>query len=291
MIGDREVGQDPHEDVGVGKPDDVGVVEMLVHGDAVGTEHVVERGRDGWGRSRQACRRDRTAGRQAGRGHSNVLGDETSQRPVAGSGDHESRFGREQREKPAHRGRGNGDAALGRREAWPRDMQENSAAAALDGGPAVPVELDHEIVKRVVPPEAFVAGRERQRDAPVVARVARVVAPALIGPDRPRWQEWCVRTAVFGAKHELNGPQRACGRRRRRPRACALTHASAAQRAGQWRGCPRRGGRAVRSSADGARGWSKGACDARIGLSGHGCVETAACAGSHAWSTCSISVV
>ena len=198
--------------IGVGKPDDRQCCKMLVHDDAEGLEHRLNAAR--WVGSVSTSVPSRSKSSPAGgeEGIQCPWGLRRPERPVVGSGDHESRFGREQRKKPAHRGRRNCDAALRRREARARNMEENCAAATLDGRPAVPIELDHAIVKRVIPPEAFMAAGERERDTPVIARVARVVAPALIRPDRPGWQKRCVRMAIFGAKHKLNGPQGACGR-------------------------------------------------------------------------------
>jgi hypothetical protein len=76
-----------------------------------------------------------------------------------------------------------GDAARSRREAWPRDMDENSAAAAGDPRAGVVIDLDNDVVKTVVAPQPVAWFIGRPAECPIIAAVAGVFAPSIARAD------------------------------------------------------------------------------------------------------------
>ena len=66
------------------------------------------------------------------------------------------------------------------------DMQEDGAASPLDARARVPVQFEHDIILAVVATQRFVAVFEGQPHEPVVAGVARSVAPAQLLARRPQ---------------------------------------------------------------------------------------------------------
>jgi hypothetical protein len=55
-----------------------------------------------------------------------------------------------------HGGQGHRDASGRRLETWPRQMEEDGAAQALNARPLVVGRNHHDIVKRILPAEIFV---------------------------------------------------------------------------------------------------------------------------------------
>lgn len=87
------------------------------------------------------------------------------------------------------------DASRGRRVSLSREMHKDGAAAAANAGQVVIAEHDDEIVEMVSARETVAVVARRQFDRPVIVRIARILAPAIEGPDRAQWQ----RTARAGS--------------------------------------------------------------------------------------------
>ena len=149
----------------------------------------------GGGQSRQAFRRDRRAGRQAGKQAFNVLGDLTAAPGPSQLGDHRWRFGA----RAAGRSRRIADAETAMQpsvgvEAWSRNMQENSAAATLlMAGLRFQSSSDHAICKVRRRARGVQNGRERQHDRPVIAAVAQ---SSHTSPDQGRIGQTARKKAV-----------------------------------------------------------------------------------------------
>ena len=77
-----------------------------------------------------------------------------------------------------------GDAAIRRREIFPRHMQKDRAAGAGYGRRVIVAEHEDDVVHPVVAPERFMARRVWPLDRPIVVGVVRIIAPSVIGLDR-----------------------------------------------------------------------------------------------------------
>ena len=109
--------------------------------------------------------------------------------PLRRSADDNARARSDSREQPGQCRVLERDAARGWREPWPRDVDEDRAAAAGDARPAVVVDFNDEVVERVLPPQPVGAAALWNSDRPIVGPVARVFAPAVVRSDSPCWQE------------------------------------------------------------------------------------------------------
>ncbi len=117
--------------------------------------------------------------------------------------------------------RRNGDAAFRRRIPFPGDVKEDRAAFSLHCGVQVAIQNNDDVIEPVVAPHLLVAGRKRQLHRPVVATVARVVAPA--GRRRQRFgrQQRCGRQPPIRAIVDVEQGKTA---RRRATIAFTLAH-------------------------------------------------------------------
>jgi hypothetical protein len=75
------------------------------------------------------------------------------------------------------------NAASGRREARPRDVDKDGAAPTGDAGPGVVVKLDKDIVEPVMAPKPVAWFIGRPQDRTVVIPVGWVFAPCIGGAD------------------------------------------------------------------------------------------------------------
>ena len=153
------------------------------------------------------------------------------------------------RQQPPQLSRPQRHAARRRAQIRPRHVHEHGAAAAGDARAGVVVDLDDEVVEPVVAPQpvAWFIGRAAER--PVVAAVARVLAPGVVRRDpadrqqgaRPRPavgpppQPQRAETARAGSRRRLRACWRGCRRGRARP-------GSPAARPSARRGCGRPAG-------------------------------------------------
>jgi hypothetical protein len=80
------------------------------------------------------------------------------------------------------------NASRGRRKAVTGQMDEHGAASPGDTRAGVVVDLDNEVVEMVIAPEpvAGLVGPAAERT--VVAPFSGVLAPGIVGPDRPDWK-------------------------------------------------------------------------------------------------------
>lgn len=92
-------------------------------------------------------------------------------------------------------------------------VKENGASAVFAARPQVIIEHDHEIVKMVLAPEFLMARAEREGNAPVIARVLGIVAPAIGGLERARRQTPGWARASIWPETAAEKPEGACGRR------------------------------------------------------------------------------
>jgi hypothetical protein len=97
-------------------------------------------------------------------------------------------------EEAAHGGEGDRDAAFGRGEIGPGEVQEDGAAGAADRALQIIVEDHEEVVDMVLPPHLLMARREGEAHLAIVTGVGRVVAPAHVWPDG-RHRQACRRAA------------------------------------------------------------------------------------------------
>src|SRR5260370_1664389 len=98
---------------------------------------------------------------------------------AAGSPDHDPRAGAESDEKPAKALRRERDAARGGAKSGAREVHKDRAAAAGNARARVVIELDEQVVEIIVAPQPVACRIGGQLDRPVVAAVARVLAPGV----------------------------------------------------------------------------------------------------------------
>jgi len=118
--------------------------------------------------------------------------------------DHEARAWTDPRQQAPQLGKGKGDAALRRAEAWTRGMDEDrTSASAQRAGFTVPVDINDEIVKPVVTPHSLVPGTRGKAYQVVVPRIGGIVAPAVRGTRGARGQAGArARRAAIGAEEQ-----------------------------------------------------------------------------------------
>src|ERR1700688_656242 len=96
-----------------------------------------------------------------------------------GSPDHDPRVGAQPDEEPAEAPGRERDAARGGAKSGAGQMQEDRAAAAGNARARVVIELDEEVVEMVVAPQPVACRVGAELDRPIVAAVARMLAPGV----------------------------------------------------------------------------------------------------------------
>jgi len=122
--------------------------------------------------------------------------------------DHKARARPDPRQKAPQRGKGEGDAALRRREARTRGMHEDrTPASAQRAGHAVPADINDEIIEPILAPHPLMAGARRQAYQLIVTRIAGIIAPAVMRANGPRGQARvrARRTAIGAEKQSEQG--------------------------------------------------------------------------------------
>ena len=162
----------------------------------------------------------------------------TSGKPLQPSVDSNQGTRTNTRKQPAQLRHRQRNAACGRREPVARDVDENGATASCNARTRVVVDLDDEIVERVLAREPVGAAVPRNVDMPVIATVARVFAPAVVRPDPSRRQKSLRPRMTVGAPPQAYQPVAAA---RRAAVALALVgaNAAAAERNGNCATCGR----------------------------------------------------
>src|SRR5487761_2133055 len=108
----------------------------------------------------------------------------------------------ESRQQAHHGAAVDGNAASGGGKARFGQMEKNGAAAVLTARALVVNQNEHDIIHRIFPPQAFVAGGKGQLHRAVVAAMARPVAPAKARRDWARWE------AGARARQSIRPPKR-----------------------------------------------------------------------------------
>jgi len=75
------------------------------------------------------------------------------------------------------------DAASGRRQGWPPDVDEHGAAATGDAGPRVVIDLNKDVVEVIVAPKPVAWFIGRPPEGAVVAPVGGIFAPRIGAAD------------------------------------------------------------------------------------------------------------
>src|SRR4029079_17525245 len=95
-------------------------------------------------------------------------------------------------------------------------MHEDGAAAVAHARDVVVTKHDDKIVEMILARETVALIARRQFDEPVIVWIVRIFAPAIEGPDRPRWQRGArARAAIRAIEHLAHG--KAPNRRRAVP--------------------------------------------------------------------------
>jgi hypothetical protein len=105
------------------------------------------------------------------------------------------------------------DTARRGRETLPRHMDENGAAPAGHARSRIVVDLNDEIVKAIVPPQAVAWFIGRPVERPVVAPVVWVFAPGVVRPDSSNGQERVRAAQSIGPPPQPNRAEPANGSR------------------------------------------------------------------------------
>jgi hypothetical protein len=99
------------------------------------------------------------------------------------SADDDSRLRADARKQAAHISFTQGDTALGRPEAASGQVQENGAAALPPDRPAIPADLDNDVIEMIVAPHYLVRNLQRgllgQEDRLVVEARCRIITPGI----------------------------------------------------------------------------------------------------------------